>query len=616
MSNATELVFDFAASYADPGSKLLPSEWVQKYGYVTEGDKVGPFSFENGRQYQIEILDTLFGPFKVGENHRTGCVFKGSQAGITLLHQLGMLYLNIEQDESVFHLLPRESDRDDKAKKVGEIISHSPYLESKYVRSKSHKRRTITDKTYTTCSSNSQKELKSWQAQSGFCDEDDELTRVPFDSVEMVKKRMGSYERTRLMRIGTPTLPDFGIDLVWKSSDQRYYHVPCGYCGEFQVLEFERNISWDRDLDDNIENVAATAYFHCSHCGKKWDREMRKGANSKGVWIASKPENKVIGFNVSRLYVCSSAAPVIVEGYLKGLVSDYAMKEHVNQDLAKPYLPKGGKLEESMIRQRIDLNLKWGSLPKGWDYVTCGIDVQGALEPFEFVYEIQAYIGTHAFVVQYGRTKDIGELEGLLGTDLKKGKFDCALALIDTTDGKHKEIVEHLCSRIPCMRPASFAHRQDPFRREKIEKVKSGSQRGRAYAINVNDALTEHTGCFRDLERRPACITIASNPKKSKESAFVKEYTGIVRVDKVYPDGGVKTIWIKTRETGVDAPYAGCLATYAGRRASINRSRSTTKDFGFSSKTKRKPREIGQVQSSQTESTADDWGYDLTGHFT
>lgn len=613
-SPALSTLFEHGAEYSSPGAKLGPCEWVVEFAYVTDGDDVGRFTFD-GREYQIEILEAFFGAFEIGEIHRTGVVFKGSQAGITLICQLGLLYLLIEHDESVFHLLPRSEDAVEKARKIGEMIESSEYLSKQFVKSKSTKRRTIRARTFTVPGSNSQPELKNWQAKAGVCDETDELTRIPFDSLASVKKRMGSYEQgRRLFYIGTPTLPDFGIDLTWKSSDQRYYHVPCGYCDEYQILDFDKNIDWNKDLDDNAKNIAETAFFKCAHCDKKWDRQMRKDANRHGYWEASQPQNKIIGFNLSRLYVCSSAASVIVEDFLDGQISDYKMKEHVNQNLAKTYLPEGGKLDESTIRQRIDLNLTWGRVPKGTEYITAGIDVQGAQEPFEFVFEVQAYNQGHATVVEYGRTKSAKDVEGLLGTHDKRGAYDVSLGLIDITDGKHKGIVEHLCSRIPCLRPASHAHTKDPFERSKVKKVKSGPQKGRAYLINKDDALTEHTNCFKDLERRPACISIAPNPKRGKETIYVQEFTKVVRIDKVYPDGGVRSFWIKTTTTGVDAPYAGMLATYAGRRTKIHRSHmpATTDSFGPA---KAKSGRKNKTPRAEMDLDVSDFGVDKTGYY-
>ena len=551
-----------AAGLLMPPARILPSQWATDHIKVTDGDRQGPIKFDRGYEYQKEILDTFFGPFKPGEYRRVGVCFKGAQSGVTTISQIGLIAWTTHYKVSSFHLLPRECDAKDKAKNMTAMIETDPELVDKFKKSQARIRKTKAGQTLRVAYSNSQSELKNWQGGIGVFDEVDDLERKDHDSVAMAKQRMGSYRRRVELYIGTPTYPNYGIHQVWLDSDQRYYHIPCPICKADQVLTFEGNIEFDNTLDTD-EEKASSARFKCSECDETWDHRLRELANSKGHWVITRPEKAIIGFAISRLYVPSALASKIVSDYLTGLKSDKAMREHVNQNLGQVYLPTTGKLEEHMIEQVIDNDgLQWGKKPGDSEFMGLGVDVQGETAPFTYVWELRSYNGDgFGTTIAYGINRGISEMKKLFGSKNKRGRYDVDRGVVDISDGHHKEEVLELCEEVPCLQPGRFDHyQQTKLDRGKVNKSEAGTW----YQINVDDALQDNLGRFYYNDEKPLMIAIAPNPKRAREKEYIEHYTKIARVKRETARGTIYTFQ-KLRTKDVDYPYAGGLADYAYR---------------------------------------------------
>jgi hypothetical protein len=548
------------SSWAPP-ARLLPSEWAEQHIVLTDGDRPGPIRYDRGYQFQREVIDAFYGPFRPGEVRRVGCAYKGAQSGVTLQSLIGDLYWAVHCGVSVFHMMPRQPDADDKAKVLGEMIAASPLLADAFRSSPNRVKKTKRGQVLRVPFSNSIAEIKNWQAGVGTFDEVDELEAQAYDAVGLGLQRMGSYRRTIEAYISTPTLPDFGIHALYERSDQRQWWVPCPLCGEVQRYTWEGNIRWDATLDAE-DSQAATARMACCSCEGEWDSRLREHANAKGRWVPLHPERSIIGFDMNRLMVPTGLPEKMVADYLRGLRSDVAMREHVNQNLGEVYLPTTGKLNEHTVEMAIDPGTPWGRLPPGGPgVVTVGVDVQGDAEPFDYVWEAHSYNAAgRSTVMEYGVAREAA-LISLLGAPGRPGKWPVSRALLDITSGHHKAAVERICAACPVAQPARFDHyRKTSFDRGKVVKVKKGHG---GFSVNVDDALQDHLGRFFESGENRR-ITIAHNPQRAREVEWVDHYTRIARVREETPNGPIFT-YRKLREKDVDYPYAGALACYAYR---------------------------------------------------
>ncbi|MCL5942764.1 MAG: phage terminase large subunit family protein, partial [Actinobacteria bacterium] len=67
----------------------------------------------------------------------------------------------------------------------------------------------------------------------------DELDEMLPANVVLAEKRLGHSEWGWLLKLSTPSLPEYGIDAVFQETDQRYWVLKCPGCGRWHCLEDE-----------------------------------------------------------------------------------------------------------------------------------------------------------------------------------------------------------------------------------------------------------------------------------------------------------------------------------------------------------------------------------------
>lgn len=139
----------------------------------------------------------------------------------------------------------------------------------------------------------------------------DELDEAKPEHKAQALERMSHSAWGWRMELSTPTIPDYGIDIEFAQSDQRYWHVACG-CREGVVLEdvFPECIGVRHEGTDREE-----VFLRCPRCGKIRLNpcEYATVGEYRG-WIPKRPENArhARGYHLSQLFsttpACSPAA--------------------------------------------------------------------------------------------------------------------------------------------------------------------------------------------------------------------------------------------------------------------------------------------------------------------
>jgi len=115
------------------------------------------------------------------------------------------------------------------------------------------------------------------------------------DPLALAIRRTTNFPRRKIFIISTPTIAEESrIDKRFEDSDQRYYFVPCPFCGNMEIIKWENIRFENRDPD--------TVYLHCVKCSDKIYENHKTDVLSKGEWRKTKPENKIPGFHLSALY--------------------------------------------------------------------------------------------------------------------------------------------------------------------------------------------------------------------------------------------------------------------------------------------------------------------------
>lgn len=103
----------------------------------------------------------------------------------------------------------------------------------------------------------------------------DELDEAPQNSVDMILERMAHSETGDLLFLSNPTLPDYGIDKLFQTTDQQYYLLKCSACNEYTDLV--------TTFPDTLHTLKGGRVIRaCCKCGHELDP-------AKGEWVAKRP---------------------------------------------------------------------------------------------------------------------------------------------------------------------------------------------------------------------------------------------------------------------------------------------------------------------------------------
>ena len=107
------------------------------------------------------------------------------------------------------------------------------------------------------------------------------------DMANQVGQRLGNSKINRRTDMGSPKIPDSGVDFLYGKSDMRRWQIKCEHCRKHTCMEteFPNCIK----LDSN-----GIGYPACIHCGRRIDR-------NNGSWQMDSPSNDTVGYWCSQL---------------------------------------------------------------------------------------------------------------------------------------------------------------------------------------------------------------------------------------------------------------------------------------------------------------------------
>lgn len=306
-------------------------------------------------------------------------VYKASQMGASEYLISYAFHAADQRKATVLYVFPTDVHlRDFSAGRIGPAIAASDYLTSIVIPAhgkgadrttlKRVRNRFLYLRGGKVAPDGSAPQLKAVDADVLILDEVDEMDRR---APTIAEKRLGASKIAEVRMVSTPTYHDLGIHAAWQLSDQREWHIRCWRCGERQPLtidsiviewdELQRPAKWHGQQEDR-------AWTACRKCG----RELNHLA--QGEWVAAKPDVKVIGFHLTRLFSPMVDLLAIVTSL--STVDETVRKETFNQDLGLPHVPRGGKL----TTEALDACIRdYGLGPKSDEVTTAGVDVGSVL---------------------------------------------------------------------------------------------------------------------------------------------------------------------------------------------------------------------------------------------
>lgn len=199
----------------------------------------------------------------------------------------------------------------------------------------------------------------------------DEVDRFPLsagsegDPVTLAKRRTATFPLRKIVLTSTPTLKgESRIEEAFLESDQRYFHVHCPECGEFQRLEW-KNLRYK----ETTEPV-----YECAHCANLAPETQKHAMLLGGNWVAYNPDAVKRGYHLNALYSVWYTWPEIVEEWHQSQGNPLRLQAFVNTILAETYADYGERVNSDDLATRREQYE--APMPPGAVVLTAGIDVQ------------------------------------------------------------------------------------------------------------------------------------------------------------------------------------------------------------------------------------------------
>jgi hypothetical protein len=360
-----------------PALRLSPLAWAEAYRRIDDQ----PFSLDYDPELRkgYEPLRQIY-----DDDHPFIVVMKPAQVGVSemaitrALHSLdvGAHYWNTSNDGlNVGYLFPTQDALYDFSKeRISGLKDESDHLSNFFSDFDDVGFKKAGHSYFYIRGAWSTKALKSFKADDLIFDEYDEM--LP-KAAALAEKRLRHSQVKRQLRLSTPTNPNYGIHALYLISDKMEWEVLCSQCGEWNTLDFFRDVKVDdADYDDwqswESERVyTSEVHVECPSCREPLTDADRFGP---GRWVARAPEvTRIRGYHVPAL---SFPSVSLLNLCLAAISTDpEQVIEFYRSDLGLPYEPQGSRITQDMLK-KLSSDLEGGKLPVAtWTGTTMGVDV-------------------------------------------------------------------------------------------------------------------------------------------------------------------------------------------------------------------------------------------------
>lgn len=414
----------FEAIFA-PSPHLLPSELAERERIISQGPRRGARWLNETTPYLVEIMDFVATPWA-----RRGVVRKSSRVGYTEGVIGNVVLWTVVLDPCPIAIVqPSDGEAEAYSKEqISPMIDLNEGLSSRIgamgVRSSDS---TITYKEFlggflSILGSASDRNMRRRSFRRMLVDEVDgmKVDSVEGDPLLRLQKRTDDFEDGVMLVGSTPTTKHLSrIDRDFGKTDQRFWHVPCPHCAEFQVLEWggpneDYGVKWDREIfcrgcgaeveegassctscnaegseerpaiPVTVQHLPETAHYVCRHCHERIDESEKPAMVRAGRWIATKPDATTPGWHIDALVSLFPGArwSKLAEEFLDAKDDPMDLQPWWNTVLGRAWEERGQKIEVSTLEARaeqyIDADGGLVEVPDGVGLLTAFVDVQGS----------------------------------------------------------------------------------------------------------------------------------------------------------------------------------------------------------------------------------------------
>lgn len=330
------------------------SQWCLATPIILDGT---PFSFDK-HEYLIDIYNSD----KTVEVYQ-----KAAQTGFSTktilesIHKGNYLYPN-----GVLYLFPSKTDVTDFSKsKFARLMQENPFLQSWIRDTDSANIKALGKGFFYFRGMRVRGGLKTIPVDLIVFDEYDEHISVVegdrklFTSPELALERLSHSKYKHQRYLSTPTLPDFGINLVYQASDMKHFFIKCHRCNTWTCLE-EEFVAADGQEQKVLyySEKLGRVIKACKKCGG----ELQEISDGQWKWVAKKTGRGLFsGWWISQLNSASISPVNLLEQYeihvlrtRKPSVGRPNPQEFWNGKIGHPWVAAFARLSDEQIRKCCD----------------------------------------------------------------------------------------------------------------------------------------------------------------------------------------------------------------------------------------------------------------------
>lgn len=384
----TDICTDFWIEGLTLDSLSSVSEWADENRILSQTASSEPGRFRTARTpYLKEIMDAL----SPSSPYEKVIFMKGAQIGGTEAGNNWIGYIISQAPGAMLVVQPTvEMGKRWSKGRLAPLINDTECLRDKVKDPRSRDSgNTVQSKEFqggqiVITGANSAVGLRSMPVRYLFCDEVDAYppdADSEGDPLTLAIQRTATFARRKIFIVSTPTIKGISrIEKEFEATDQRYYFVPCPFCGHYQTLRWE-NIRYD----NNFSEVT----YVCENCKGGIQNHHKTEMLAKGEWRAVNLEattNKIIGFHLSSLYspVGWMSWEQCARNYEAAKDDEQLLKAWTNTTLGMTWEEKGEAPDWGVLFDRRE-KYKIGKVPQGAYVLTAGVDVQNDRLEMEIV---------------------------------------------------------------------------------------------------------------------------------------------------------------------------------------------------------------------------------------
>jgi len=343
---------------------------------------------------------------------------KGAQLGVTEVAINRALYIIDKLKKDVLYVLPTTKTATDFSKaRFGGALAMSPYLMNMFTDTNSVGIKQAGPNTLYIRGSRGDSNLVSIPVDELILDEVD---RMDQSQLYLALERLSGHIEKHVWGISTPTIPGYGIDLLYQNSTQEHFIFQCPRCSRHTELVWptKDEPGCIEIIGEHVGDIRCNdSFLKCRECKGRIEHEEKPEFLAKAYWEAfDKNANpNVRGFHINQLYSYTVTPGELVDAYFRGQGNEAAEKEFHNSKLGKPFIGQGARVDDDMLQRSVGGHRKSDPRPSGnrnrSRTITMGIDrgKWNYVEVCEFTYDgygVDLNANAHAKVLFEGKFLD------------------------------------------------------------------------------------------------------------------------------------------------------------------------------------------------------------------